>query len=321
MRLELVSFPVTAVVAGPTTAWNDGTLVVDVEGLRAALRHDNLESVEIHLVNPGDEVRIIHVLDVVEPRVKVTGGKGAFPGFTDVPHCAGEGITHRLDGAAVIACAEVLGFQDGLSVKEAIIDNTGPAAPLSPFSATHNVVLVFRFPAGLSIPEQLATVRQLSVRAAEHLAEPVRTRSSPHREIFDLARKMKARPGDYADALKRKSLAMIFQKPSTRTRVSFEVGMFQLGGQALFLGIARTTGTTGAPGVPGVPGVPTPGVPGVPGVPGGAAGQRPPLQLSLGPITPEGAPPTEERSYEDVQDAAFDPKGDRANDDGRGDGE
>ncbi len=55
-------------------------------------------------------------------------------------------------------------------------------------------------------------------------------------EIFDLARKLKARPADYADALKRKSLAMIFQKPSTRTRVSFEVGMFQLGGQALFLG-------------------------------------------------------------------------------------
>src|SRR5262245_50879886 len=55
-------------------------------------------------------------------------------------------------------------------------------------------------------------------------------------EIFDLARKMKARPGDYADALRRKSLAMIFQKPSTRTRVSFEVGMFQLGGTAVYLG-------------------------------------------------------------------------------------
>jgi ornithine carbamoyltransferase len=55
-------------------------------------------------------------------------------------------------------------------------------------------------------------------------------------EIFDLARKVKARPGDYADALKRKALAMVFQKPSTRTRVSFEVRMFQLGGAALFLG-------------------------------------------------------------------------------------
>jgi ornithine carbamoyltransferase len=55
-------------------------------------------------------------------------------------------------------------------------------------------------------------------------------------EIFDLARKVKARPGDYRKALDGKTLAMIFQKPSTRTRVSFETGMFQLGGHALFLG-------------------------------------------------------------------------------------
>jgi ornithine carbamoyltransferase len=55
-------------------------------------------------------------------------------------------------------------------------------------------------------------------------------------EIFDLAVKLKANPSAYADALKGKSLAMIFQKPSTRTRVSFEVGMFELGGTALYLG-------------------------------------------------------------------------------------
>src|SRR6266851_2643614 len=55
-------------------------------------------------------------------------------------------------------------------------------------------------------------------------------------EVFDLARRVKADPGAYAQALRGKSLAMIFQKPSTRTRVSFEVGMFQLGGHALHLG-------------------------------------------------------------------------------------
>ena len=55
-------------------------------------------------------------------------------------------------------------------------------------------------------------------------------------EIFDLASQVKADPQAYGGVLQGKSLAMIFQKPSTRTRVSFEVGMFQLGGQALYLG-------------------------------------------------------------------------------------
>jgi ornithine carbamoyltransferase len=55
-------------------------------------------------------------------------------------------------------------------------------------------------------------------------------------EIFDLAARVKADPASYGGVLQGKSLAMIFQKPSTRTRVSFEVGMFELGGKALYLG-------------------------------------------------------------------------------------
>jgi ornithine carbamoyltransferase len=52
--------------------------------------------------------------------------------------------------------------------------------------------------------------------------------------LFDLAERM--RRGEYvAKPLAGKTLAMIFMKSSTRTRVSFEVGTFQLGGHALFL--------------------------------------------------------------------------------------
>ena len=58
-------------------------------------------------------------------------------------------------------------------------------------------------------------------------------------DLLLLGRQIKAYPDVYSEALKGKTLAMIFEKPSLRTRVTFDVGIQQLGGFALYLSPAE----------------------------------------------------------------------------------
>ncbi|MFA5351271.1 MAG: ornithine carbamoyltransferase [Candidatus Omnitrophota bacterium] len=53
--------------------------------------------------------------------------------------------------------------------------------------------------------------------------------------IFKLCEQLKKNKKKFAKSLAGKTLALVFQKPSNRTRVSFEVGMYQLGGNSLYL--------------------------------------------------------------------------------------
>src|ERR1700686_3699367 len=58
----------------------------------------------------------------------------------------------------------------------------------------------------------------------------------PHpRELLHLSADIKARPVRYASTLHGKFIALIFEKPSLRTRVTFEVGIQSMGGSVIFL--------------------------------------------------------------------------------------
>lgn len=54
-------------------------------------------------------------------------------------------------------------------------------------------------------------------------------------QLLDRAAEVKKNPHKYRRALEHRILAMIFQKPSLRTRMTFEAGMLQLGGEAIYL--------------------------------------------------------------------------------------
>jgi len=65
-------------------------------------------------------------------------------------------------------------------------------------------------------------------------------------QVIDLGAAVKKNPEKYCKALEGKTLAMLFQKTSTRTRVSFEAGMTQLGGHAIYLDWRSTNFTLGS---------------------------------------------------------------------------
>ena len=71
---------------------------------------------------------------------------------------------------------------------------------------------------------------------AKHLASIDEISTEDLLEIMELSREMKDHPEWYRATLAGQSMALIFQKPSTRTRVSFQVGIQQLGGLGLSLG-------------------------------------------------------------------------------------
>ena len=72
-------------------------------------------------------------------------------------------------------------------------------------------------------------------RSLLHLVTLKDLSSKQINELVDCSLEVKANPQDYEFALEGKSLAMIFQKTSTRTRLSFEVAMTQLGGHAAYM--------------------------------------------------------------------------------------
>jgi ornithine carbamoyltransferase len=65
--------------------------------------------------------------------------------------------------------------------------------------------------------------------------------------VFELTDDMKANPGEYASVMDNKTLVMLFAKPSTRTRLSFETGMTQLGGHGIFFGMEKSQLGRGEP--------------------------------------------------------------------------
>jgi len=150
---------------GERTSYDVGRLTVGEDSVRDLLRDPALAEVRLACASPGDSVRIVGVLDAVQPCSKGPGGGGVFPGLLGPALPVGRGETHVLRGAAVLAAGYLPRAQ------EAVVDMSGPAAPLSPLAATHNLVIEWTPAESADWADVDAALRRGLVRVAAHLAE------------------------------------------------------------------------------------------------------------------------------------------------------
>ena len=163
MKLEIANFPVERIVLGDETRYIDGELRVNPEEARSRMFDEAFfDDISVHVAHPGDSTRLIHIVDVVEPRYKQSGAGCVFPGVLGPPVQAGTGRTARLNGMAVVSTS---GPAAGESQywREAILDMTGPGSRYSHFSQTANLVVEMspKDPGPETPPEDVETLNTL----------------------------------------------------------------------------------------------------------------------------------------------------------------
>jgi len=180
VKLELGKINITDICFGNKSSIKDGILTVNADDVkRIVMEDDKIKSVTLDIAKPGQSVRITPVKDVIEPRVKVEGQGGVFPGVISGVDTVGSGKTVALKGMAVVTAGKIVGFQEG------IIDMTGPGAEYTPFSKLLNLVLVIEPVEGLLQHDYEQVVRMAGLKTATFIGELARNLKPDSSEVFE----------------------------------------------------------------------------------------------------------------------------------------
>ena len=191
MKLELCKIRIENIEFADETTIRDRTLLINKEELSRHLIEDtNIKKVEVKLARPGEAIRIVPIIDIMEPRIKISSEETIFPGILGGVNGAGVGRTHILDGCSVMtSAADIIHFTEGL------VDMSGNGAKYSVFSKLNNIVIIVT-PVNPSDKYQYElSVRTAGLKAAEYLGnaalkvEPDESEAFEYDSIADAAQK------------------------------------------------------------------------------------------------------------------------------------
>jgi len=180
VRLEMGHIYIKDIQFSEKSKIEDGTLYVSKEDLKeVAIEDEKIKSVSFDIARPGESVRITPVKDVIEPRVKVSGNGGIFPGVIAKVDTVGSGRTYALKGMAVVTAGKIVGFQEG------IIDMSGPGADYTPFSKLCNLVMVCEPADDIKPHDYEAAVRFAGFRVATYIGELARQTTPNDIKVYE----------------------------------------------------------------------------------------------------------------------------------------
>lgn len=180
MKLEMGHIFINDIQFGEVSKIENGVLYVSEDAVREiVLEDEKIKSVSFDIAKPGESVRITPVKDVIEPRCKVEGKGGIFPGVIAKVDTVGSGKTYALKGMAVVTAGKIVGFQEG------IIDMSGLGAQYTPFSKLLNFVMVCEPVDGLKPHDYEKAVRLAGFRVACYLGELSRDLTPDETKVYE----------------------------------------------------------------------------------------------------------------------------------------
>ncbi len=192
MKLELGKITIKDIQFAEKSEIKDGVLYVSKDDLReVALSEEKIKAADFEVAKPGESVRITPVKDVVEPRIKIEGRGGVFPGFVSGVDTVGSGKTLALKGMAVVTTGPIVNFQEG------VIDMSGPGANYTPFSKTLNLCVICEPYENVEKHQYESALRMVGLKLAAHIAELAKDLQPEESTVYetpDLLEGMKAYP-------------------------------------------------------------------------------------------------------------------------------
>jgi len=182
VRLQIERIDIGGLCVGSRTGVSHHVLYVDFGELEGIiLTDDRIKAVRLHIASPGDRVRIVNVVDVIQPRCKVDPEGSDFPGCLGKLRVAGEGRTRSLEGISV-----VLSNRYSKRPYSALIDMFGTGAEMSRYSALTHLCIDPVPSDGVGERDFESAVKLAGLKTAVHLARAAEGHPVDRTEVYEL---------------------------------------------------------------------------------------------------------------------------------------